>query len=62
MLSNLNEKYLLKFISSVNAQCDCENCSLIELLNSFGVKIVLSDENPVYDIINKMEYCGICYE
>lgn len=62
MLSNLNEKYLLKFISSANAQCDCENGSLIELLNSFGVKIVLSDENPVYDIINKMEYCGICYE
>lgn len=60
MLSNLNEKYLLKFVSRANLEFDENN--LFELLNSFGVKIVFNDENPVYDIIDKMEYCGICYE
>ncbi len=61
MLSNLNEKYLLKFMSNLNSGVD-KNVSLIELLNSFGVKIAFNDENPVYDIIDKLEYCGICYE
>lgn len=61
MLSNLNEKYLLKFMSNSNSGVD-KNVSLIELLNSFGVKIAFNDENPVYDIIDKLEYCGICYE
>ncbi len=62
MLSNLNEKYLLKFVSNTGLGVESENANLIELLDSFGVKISFNDENPVYDIIDKMEYYGICYE
>ncbi len=62
MLSNLNEKYLLKFVSNAGLGVESENANLIELLDSFGVKISFNDENPVYDIIDKMEYYGICYE
>ncbi len=61
MLSDLNEKYLLKFISSADFAAD-ENCPLIKLLCNFGIKLEFREESPVYDIINKMEYCGIFYE
>ncbi len=62
MLSNLNEKYLLKFVSSANPDVEDKSSNLIELLNSFGVKISFNEENPVYDIIDKMEYYGFCHE
>ncbi len=62
MLSNLNEKYLLKFISRTNEDFGKNKSSLFELLDSLGVKIPFSEENPVYDIITKLENCGICYE
>ena len=54
MLSNLNEKYLLKFISSANTYNDAGGVSLLELLNSFGIKLSFNEENPVHDIIDKL--------
>lgn len=62
MLSNLNEKYLLKFISNINSGFDVDTNSLVVLLNSFGVKIKSANDNPVYDIIDKLEYGGVFYE
>ncbi len=62
MLSNLNEKYLLKFISNANTGFDSYDKSLIDILSSFGIKIAFKNENPVYDIIDKLEYFGILYE
>ncbi len=61
MLSDLNEKYLLRFMSCANSPSEKEVC-LMDLLCSLGVKINFKNENPIYEIIDKMEYCGICYE
>lgn len=62
MLSNLNEKYLLKFISNENNIIKSDSDTFIKLLDSFGVKTKFVSTNPVYDIIDNLEYGGIAYE
>ncbi len=62
MLSNLNEKYLLKFISNENNIIKSDSDTYIELLDSLGVKLKFKSTNPVYDIIDSLEYGGVIYE
>lgn len=62
MLSNLNEKYLLKFISNENNIIKSDSDTFIKLLDSFGVKLKFKSTNPVYDIIDNIEYGGVIYE
>lgn len=62
MLCNLNEKYLLKFISNANFSDGVEKKDLLELLCANGIKVKFDSINPVYDIIDKFEYSGIYYE
>lgn len=62
MLSNLNEKYLLKFISNENNIIKSDSDTFIKLLDSFGVKLKFKSTNSVYDIIDNLEYSGVIYE
>lgn len=62
MLCNLNEKYLLKFISNSNLSVDDKGCDLLDVLDSCGIKIKFDSTNPVYDIIDMFEYSGMYYE
>lgn len=62
MLSNLNEKYLLKFISNENNIIKSDSDTFIKLLDSFGVKLKFKSTNSVYDIIDSLEYGGVIYE
>ena len=54
MTFNFNEKYLLQFISgNLN-----KNDELFELVNKFGIKLKFKDYNPVYQIIDELNYNG----
>lgn len=62
MLVNLNEKYLLKYISNPESMTSLHKNELIELMGSLGIKIKFDSQNPVYDLIDRLEYGGIYYE
>lgn len=62
MLTNLNEKYLLKFMSGVNTSLANEEVDICDVLKSFGVKIKFKNNNLIYDIIDSMEYAGFYHE
>ena len=53
MTCNSNEKYLLEFISGNLAD---KNDELMELVNRFGIKLKFKDYNPVYQIIDELNY------
>ena len=56
MTFNCNEKYLLEFISG---NLSDKNDELMELVNKFGIKLKFKDYNPVYQIIDEMNYGNI---
>jgi len=62
MLTNLNEKYLLKFISNADIISHSSGSELLDLLSNLGVKIKFNNTNPVYDLIDMFEYAGMYYE
>ena len=53
MTFNCNEKYLLEFISGNLAN---KNDELIRLVKKFGIKLKFKDYNPVYQIIDELNY------
>lgn len=56
MMQNQNEKYLLKFISS-----QVSNSAQNDLLNvvfDLGIKIDFKNSNPVYQIIDELNYAN----
>lgn len=56
MLSN-NEKYLLKFISSLNGDNEKEpKDNLINTIIKLGIKINFNDNNSVYQIIDELNF------
>lgn len=57
MICNQNEKYLLKFISSQNCPPDKEN-ELLEVIYNLGIKLNFQNQNPVYQIIDELNYAN----
>lgn len=55
MICNDNEKYLLKFLADANYATNSEN-ELFKLLNKFGIKPKFESFNPVYQIIDELNY------
>lgn len=56
MLSN-NEKYLLKFISSLNGEEENEpKDNLLNTIIKLGIKINFNDNNSVYQIIDELNF------
>ncbi len=60
---NTNEKCLLNFISYANSALEGADC-LINFLNCHNRKIKCHNLNPVFDIIDEMEFSNynIVYE
>ena len=56
MAFNCNEKYLLEFISG---NLEDKNDELMELVDKFGIKLKFKDYNPVYQIIDELNYGNI---
>ena len=54
MLLNRNEEYLLKFLSGA----DIDN-ELLKIVSSLGIKPHSREENPVYQIIDELNYGDI---
>ncbi|MBQ8847880.1 MAG: hypothetical protein IJ003_02955 [Candidatus Gastranaerophilales bacterium] len=52
MIENQNEKYLLKFISNSS------NNELLELIYKFGIKLNFQNTNPVYQIIDELNFAA----
>ena len=57
MIQNQNEKYLLKFISSQNCSYNKEN-ELLEVIYKLGIKLNFQNSNPVYQIIDELNYAN----
>ncbi len=55
MLQNQNEKYLLKFMADGAFEKSRKN-DLIKLVYQFGIKINFKNQNPVYQIIDEMDF------
>ena len=53
MMLDENEKYLLKFISNSKEKRQEE---FLKLLKKPGIKIKFCDYNPVYQIIDELQY------
>ena len=51
-IENQNEKYLLKFISNSS------NNELLELIYKFGIKLNFQNTNPVYQIIDELNFAA----
>ena len=49
MTRNINEKYLLEFISSFEPKNE-----LLELVNKFKIKLPVCENNSVYQIIEEL--------
>ncbi len=60
---NTNEKCLLNYLSSTNPAFETENC-LMDFLHRHNIKIEFHNTNPVFDIIDEMEFSNynIVYE
>ncbi len=52
---NQNEKYLLRFISMTNDN-DLEKDNLLETICRLGIKIHFKNYNPVYQIIDELNF------
>lgn len=57
MIQNQNEKYLLRFISSQNVSQNKEN-ELLEVVYKLGIKLNFQNSNPVYQIIDELNYAN----
>lgn len=57
MVSNQNEKYLLKFISSQSSSLNKDN-ELLSVIYKLGIKLNFRDSNPVYQIIDELNYAN----
>lgn len=57
MIQNQNEKYLLRFISSQNSSQNKEN-ELLEVVYKLGIKLNFQNSNPVYQIIDELNYAN----
>jgi len=57
MTQNQNEKYLLKFISCENNSQNKEN-DLMEVIFKLGIKLNFKNSNPVYQIIDELDYAN----
>ncbi len=55
MISNLNEKCLLKFLSSTNSVDQKAKTKMVNLLKQFGIEIKFKNFNELYDIIDEYE-------
>ncbi len=55
MVQNQNEKYLLKFMADGAFERSRKN-DLIKLVCKFGIKINFQNQNPVYQIIDEMDF------
>ena len=53
MMSDENEKYLLKFISSFE---EAKQEEFLKTIQKLGIKIKFNDYNPVYQIIDELQY------
>lgn len=60
MVSNQNEKYLLRFISSSSLSKNKDN-DLLEVIYNFGIKLNFKNSNSVYQIIDELNYSN-CYK
>ncbi len=60
---NTNEKCLLNYLSSINPEFKTADC-LMEFLHHHNIKIEFHNTNPVFDIIDEMEFSNynIVYE
>jgi len=54
MMLNQNEKYLLRFISSADEKNKKDD--LLDVIINFGIKMKFSDFNPVYQIIDELNF------
>ena len=57
MVCNQNEKYLLKFISNADNTIK-GNEELLELVFKLGIKLNFKNYNPVYQIIDELNYAN----
>ena len=57
MICNQNEKYLLKFISNENYSPQSEN-ELLRIIYNLGIKLEFKNSNPVYQIIDELNYAN----
>jgi len=55
MICNKNEKYLLQFISGICSDNSKHN-ELLEIISKFGLKPKFNNYNPVYQIIDELNY------
>ena len=56
MINNQNEKYLLKFISTLTKPQNKPEDDLMSLIYNFGIKLNFKNHNPVYQIIDELRY------
>ncbi|MBQ7286839.1 MAG: hypothetical protein IJW73_03665 [Candidatus Gastranaerophilales bacterium] len=55
MICNQNEKYLLRYISSqTNSQNN--NNELMDVIFKLGIKLNFKNTNPIYQIIDELNY------
>ena len=54
MISNENEKCLLKYIS-----CSDKN-DLLEVIYHFGINLKFKNSNPIYQIIDELNFAKYC--
>lgn len=57
MVCNQNEKYLLKFISNTDNIAK-GNEELLELVFKLGIKLNFKNYNPIYQIIDELNYAN----
>ena len=57
MICNQNEKYLLKYISSQNTSQN-KNSELLDVVFNLGIKLNFKNTNPVYQIIDELNYAN----
>lgn len=53
-----NEQCLLRFISSVDADAKTQE-GILEVISKFGLKLNFADQNPVYQIIDELNYANL---
>ena len=56
MICNQNEKYLLKFISSQSSRS--KEKELLDVVFELGIKLNFKNSNPVYQIIDELNYAN----
>jgi len=58
MAFNCNDKYLLQFVSGNLAKND----ELFEFVDKLGIKLKFKDYNPVYQIIDELNFNNFGYK